>query len=377
MGQDKLIPPLAPEAAGIITGSEQILKDYASASSLTARDIKRLIEDVLHNPDFNADDVDTDMLERLANSIDSGDLEIINMHQEGDGAQKLELFKRPAEKVLRELISDIRLAGCQHFAFKEYLDPHGNRLFAGHSNGSVSFQLAQLRIGEGKVPVSLVIYIDATYIKKGIPIRPIYCKSINRSYTISYTICNTISYTIYCYKEICLICCVTNLHFVPVGCLNNDRTVMSKAFAWRPLALLPILKASACAETDKDWLVGRRLDLYHRSMDHIIADLNELCSKDIHLRFADNRIRLSRAFYHVLVLDGAEVATATMCDTRQCPVCTCPHDELDRTTKAYPYRHTEEVKAQVEAARREHLDDRDQMKVNHLSKVLISYTISY
>jgi len=135
MGQDKLIPPLAPEAAGIITGSEQILKDYARASSLTATDIKRLIEDVLHNPDFNADDVD--------------------MHQEGDGAQKLELFKRPAEKVLRELISDIRLAGCQHFAFKEYLDPHGNRLFAGHSNGSVSFQLAQLRIGEDEFPVSL------------------------------------------------------------------------------------------------------------------------------------------------------------------------------------------------------------------------------
>ena len=63
MGQDKLISPLAPEAAGIITGSAQILKDYASASSLTANNIKRLIEDVLYNPDFNADDVDTDMLE--------------------------------------------------------------------------------------------------------------------------------------------------------------------------------------------------------------------------------------------------------------------------------------------------------------------------
>ena len=95
------------------------------------------------------------MLERLANSIDSGDLEIINMHQEGDGAQKLELFKRPAEKVLQKLISDIRLAGCQHFAFKEYLDPHGNRLFAGHSNGSVSFQPTQLRICEEKFPLSL------------------------------------------------------------------------------------------------------------------------------------------------------------------------------------------------------------------------------
>ena len=85
LGQDGLVPPLDPqEASGIITGSEQILKDYASASSLTAKDIKRLIEDVLHNPDFNADDVDTDMLERFANSIDSGDLEIINMHQELD-----------------------------------------------------------------------------------------------------------------------------------------------------------------------------------------------------------------------------------------------------------------------------------------------------
>ena len=99
MGQDKLIPPLAPEASGIITRSEQILKNYASAASLTAKDIKRLLEDVLHNPDFNADDVDTDMLELFANSIDSGDLEIISMHQEGDGVQKLELFMRPAEKV--------------------------------------------------------------------------------------------------------------------------------------------------------------------------------------------------------------------------------------------------------------------------------------
>jgi hypothetical protein len=186
--QEGLVPPLQPvEAAGLISRSEQILKEYASKASLTAKDIIALIQDVLHNPEFNADDVDTDMLKRFADSIDSGDLEIISMHKEGDGAQKLELFKRPAEKVLRELMADVRLAGCQHFAFKEYLDPHGNRLFAGHSNGSVTFQLAQIRVGADKVPVSLVIYIDATYIKKGIPIRPIYCKSYTISYTTSYT----------------------------------------------------------------------------------------------------------------------------------------------------------------------------------------------
>ncbi len=112
--------------------------------------MKKLIEDVLHNPEFNADDVDTDMLERFAKSIDSGDLEIISMYKEGDGAQKLQLFKRSAEKILREPISDIRLAGCQHFAFKEYLDPHGNRLFAGHANGSVSFSTGSVTYGRGK-----------------------------------------------------------------------------------------------------------------------------------------------------------------------------------------------------------------------------------
>ena len=118
---------------------------------------------------------------------------------------------------------------------------------------------------------------------------------------------DTISYTLLLIS----ICLITYFLFLPVGCLNNDRTVMSTAFAWRPLALLPILKVSAFAETDKDWLAERLLDLYRRSMDHIIADLNELCSKDIHLRFADNVIHLSKAFYHVLLLDGAEVAAAT------------------------------------------------------------------
>jgi hypothetical protein len=155
-----------------------------------------LIQDVLHNPEFNADDVDTDMLKRFADSIDNGDLEIISMHQEGDGAQNLELFKRPAEKVLRELMADILLAGCQHFGFKEYLDPHGNRLFAGHFNGSVTFQLAQIRVGTDKVPVSLVIYIDATYIKRGILIRPIYCMSCNFIFDITYDIAYDIAYDI-------------------------------------------------------------------------------------------------------------------------------------------------------------------------------------
>ncbi len=130
------------------------------------------------NPAFNANEVDTDMLQRLQASTDSGDIQIINMNVEGNGEQVLELFRRLAEKVLRELMADMRLAGCQHIAFHEYKGPCGNRLFAGYSNGSVSFQLAQVRVGEDKVPVSIVLYIDGTFLKKGIPIRLVYRKCI-------------------------------------------------------------------------------------------------------------------------------------------------------------------------------------------------------
>ena len=34
--------------------------------------------------------------------------------------------------------------------------------------------ISQIQVGEGTVPVSIVLYIDGTYLKKGIPIRPVY-----------------------------------------------------------------------------------------------------------------------------------------------------------------------------------------------------------
>jgi hypothetical protein len=130
------------QPAGIISSSEAIssLKAYATKHFLnaSARAINDLInKDVPKSPAFNANDVDTDMLQRVQASIDSGDIQIINMNVESDGKQvldsNLELFRSPAEKVLRELMADMRLAGIQHFAFQEYKDPRGNRLFAGHS----------------------------------------------------------------------------------------------------------------------------------------------------------------------------------------------------------------------------------------------------
>jgi hypothetical protein len=66
---------------------------------------------------------------------------------------------------------------------------------------------------------------------------------------------------------------------VLMGSLNNDRTVMSSTYAWRPIACLPtaILKTSAFSNADKNWQAHRQLALYHNAVAHIVADVHELC----------------------------------------------------------------------------------------------------
>ncbi len=65
------------------------------------------------------------MLQRLKAAMDSCDLQVINMRHKvtsRDRPQCFELFTRPVEKVMRERIGDMCLAGHQHFEFHEYKD---------------------------------------------------------------------------------------------------------------------------------------------------------------------------------------------------------------------------------------------------------------
>ena len=113
-------------------------------------------------------------------ATEEGDLEVrvIDLREDDDEEQDIRLFKRPAGKVLRELLPDPKLTGCQHFGFKEHKDAGGTRILGGHTNGSVSFQLAQIKVGQDTVPISIVLYIDWFFIKLGIPILPVYCEII-------------------------------------------------------------------------------------------------------------------------------------------------------------------------------------------------------
>jgi hypothetical protein len=73
---------------------------------------------------------------------------------------------------------------------------------------------------------------------------------------------------------------------------------MSRPYAWHVLDILPILKALACTNTDKDWQRQRRLDImmFHRAMDPVIAEINGLCKTVRYYRWEDKLVRLGCAF---------------------------------------------------------------------------------
>ena len=63
------------------------------------------------------------------------------------------------------------------------------------------------------------------------------------------------------------------------------------------------------------------------------------------------------------------MAAALLWDVNQCPVCTCPHNELDRTDFSFPYRDTESVKDAVNSAREEHLNEASEVRPRHKDEV--------
>ena len=81
--------------------------------------------------------------------------------QEGDGQQDFRFLNHRVEVVtlLGELLADERLNCCQFYAYKEYKNGNGDSIPGGHANGSVSFQI---RVGPGKVLISIVLFMSAT-----------------------------------------------------------------------------------------------------------------------------------------------------------------------------------------------------------------------
>jgi hypothetical protein len=79
--------PLDVNAANVFSQSEHILQEHVGKHDVNAVELKDLIQRVLYHPDFNTDEVDHDMHERLMKAVEDGDIKVIDVWEEGDGLQ--------------------------------------------------------------------------------------------------------------------------------------------------------------------------------------------------------------------------------------------------------------------------------------------------
>ena len=86
-----------------------------------------------------------------------------------------------------------------------------------------------------------MVYIDGSFVKHKIPVKPIYI-----------TLCNLTS------------------------------AVSGKATAWRVLGMMPSLRKSATLEQTDTWRNGHRLQLHHAGLAHLVEMVNKFASDDKH-----------------------------------------------------------------------------------------------
>ena len=99
--------------------------------------------------------------------------------------------------------------------------------------------------------MAIVVYIDGSYIKHKIPVKPIY-----------------------------------------VTVRNLNSVVSGKACAWRVLGMMPSLKKSATLAQTDSWRKDRRLRLHHTGLSHIVDMINKFGSEDKHILCADGKVMI-------------------------------------------------------------------------------------
>ena len=168
-----VIPEADEETLRAFSPSEMKLYRHATDHKWTVDELVKTIQ-LIKSADFKVEDVNVDLHKRVSAAISLGKFNSHNMRESDlDGDQDLPFWLRSLEDVVREIIGDERMDGHQEFSFEISRTEEGERQF-GASHGAVSFELAQVRCGPDCVPVSLVIYIDGSFIKHGIPVKPIY-----------------------------------------------------------------------------------------------------------------------------------------------------------------------------------------------------------
>ena len=98
--------------------------------------------------------------------------------------------------------------------------------------------------------MTIVWYIDGSFVKHRIPVRPIY-----------------------------------------ITVRNLNSVVSGKARAWRVLGMMPSVRKSATLAQTDTWRKERRLRLHHACIAHVVDMVNRFCGEDKHVLCADGQVR--------------------------------------------------------------------------------------
>ena len=107
------------------------------------------------------------------------------------------------------------------------------------------------RAEDGIVPLAIAVYIDGSFVKHKIPVKPIY-----------------------------------------ITLRNLTSAVSGKASAWRVLGMMPSLRKSAALEQTDTWRKDCRLRLHHAGLAHLVEMVNKFASDDKHVLCADGQVRV-------------------------------------------------------------------------------------
>ena len=99
-------------------------------------------------PDFDPENIDTDLHKRVADAIMDGFVKRFDMSVNSRGEdQDLSMWMRDVEGGVREIMRDERFKGHQSSSFEACVQDGGQRVFGGEANEGVSFQIGQIRRG--------------------------------------------------------------------------------------------------------------------------------------------------------------------------------------------------------------------------------------
>ncbi len=107
------------------------------------------------------------------------------------------------------------------------------------------------RAGDRTSPLAIVVYIDGSFVKHKIPVKPIYI-------TVS----------------------------------NLNSVVSGKAAAWLVLGMMPSLRKSATLDQTDTWSIDCLQRLHHACIAHVVEMVKKFASEDKHLLCSDSQVQM-------------------------------------------------------------------------------------